>query len=150
VFLNGAAISWRSKLQNLHHAADLRVESGTGNLQVLPAPPYNHDTGDVINAATHCPPRPTITTRATSSALATFCPPRPTTTTLATSPTALATFCPPRLPFRRHTSPQSNTLLYMSDSSLSPARTQVVEGGCEPHRGSSHHVDHITEVHLLM
>jgi hypothetical protein len=131
VFLNGAAISWRAKLQNLHHAADLRVESGTGNLQVLPAPPYNHDTGDVINAATYCPPRPTITT-------------------LATSSTALATFCPPRLPFRRHTSPQRNTLLYMSDSSLSPARTQVVEGGCEPHRGSSPHVDHITEVHLLM
>ena len=101
MFLNGAAISWRSKLQNLHHAADLRVE---------------------FNAATYCPPRPTITT-------------------LATSSTALATFCPPRLPFRRHTSPQRNTLLYMSDSSLSPARTQVVEGGCEPHRGSSPHVD---------
>lgn len=89
MFLNGAAISWRSKLQNLHHAADLRVE---------------------FNAAT---------------------------------------YCPPRLPFRRHTSPQRNTLLYMSDSSLSPARTQVVEGGCEPHRGSSPHVVHITEAHLL-
>jgi hypothetical protein len=135
--------SARPALQSRHWRRHQR-----GNL--LPAPPYNHDTGDVINAATYCPPRPTITTLATSSALATFCPPRPTTTTLATSPTALATFCPPRLPFRRHTSPQRNTLLYMSDSSLSPARTQVVEGGCEPHRGSSPHVDHITEVHLLM
>ena len=79
-----------------------------GNL--LPAPPFNHDAGDAINAAT---------------------------------------YCPPRLPFRRHTSPQRNTLLYMSDSSLSPARTQVVEGGCEPHRGSSPHIVHITEAHLL-
>jgi hypothetical protein len=56
VFLNGAAISWRAKLQNLHHAADLRVESGTGNL--LPAPPYNHDTGDVINGPGNLLPAP--------------------------------------------------------------------------------------------
>ena len=56
MFLNGAAISWRSKLQNLHHAADLRVESGTGNL--LPAPPYNHDTGDVTHGTGNLLPAP--------------------------------------------------------------------------------------------
>jgi len=88
-------------------------------------------------------PKSASTTSATTSptAPATYCPPRPTTMT--TSPTAPATYCPPRLPFWRHTSPQRNTLLYMNDSSLSPAQTQVVEGGCELHQGSSPHVDYM-------
>jgi len=55
---------------------------------------------------------------------------------------AKATGRPPRTPCANPKG-ATQTFLYMSDSSLSPAQTQVVEGGCELHQGSSPHVDYM-------